>query len=117
PIPDASRGGTSGDCPRTWLALACANCPFRPWSSCRKCADASTGLFSEHGSSSSRPYRGGVARIPRCAFPDGSFHIGARGVAQMPIYRDDEDRLAFLRLLAVATARFEIGRASRRGTA
>jgi putative transposase len=48
-----------------------------------------------------------VARIPRCAYPDGTFHVGARGVAQMPIYRDDEDRLGFLRLLAVATARFD----------
>jgi hypothetical protein len=37
-----------------------------------------------------------VARIPRCAYPDGTFHVGARGVAQMPIYRDDEDRLGFL---------------------
>lgn len=26
-----------------------------------------------------------VARIPRCAFPDGLFHVGARGVAKMPI--------------------------------
>jgi putative transposase len=48
-----------------------------------------------------------MARIPRNALPDGSFHLGARGVAQMPIYRDDEDRLVFLRLLAVAAARFE----------
>jgi putative transposase len=48
-----------------------------------------------------------VARIPRCALPDGSFHVGARGVAQMPIYRDDGDRLAFLRLLVVAIARFD----------
>jgi len=48
-----------------------------------------------------------VARIPRCAFPDGLFHVGTRGVAQMPIYRDDEDRLVFLRLFLVAIARFD----------
>jgi len=48
-----------------------------------------------------------VARIPRSALPDGSFHVGTRGVGQMPIYRDDADRLVFLRLLALATARFE----------
>src|SRR5438105_4810791 len=47
-----------------------------------------------------------VARVPRCALHGGSFHIGARGVAQMPIYQDDEDRLVFLRLV-VAIARFD----------
>ena len=48
----------------------------------------------------------GVARIPRTAFPDGLFHVGARGVARMPIYLDDEDRRSFLRLLGLMTARF-----------
>jgi putative transposase len=48
-----------------------------------------------------------VARIPRCHFPDGSFHATARGVAKMPIYRDDDDRLVFLGLLATATEKFE----------
>ena len=47
-----------------------------------------------------------VARVPRCEFPDGSFHVGARGVARMPIYLDGEDRRAFLRLLGLMTARF-----------
>jgi putative transposase len=47
-----------------------------------------------------------MPRIPRAAFPDGTFHVGTRGVAQMPIYRDDDDRRAFLRLLAVAITRF-----------
>jgi putative transposase len=47
-----------------------------------------------------------MARVPRCEFPDGSFHIGARGVARMPIYLDDEDRRAFLRLLGLMPARF-----------
>jgi len=50
---------------------------------------------------------GTVARIPRCALPDGTFHVGSRGVAKMPIYQDDEDRLVFLRLLVVAIRRFD----------
>src|SRR5205823_4208476 len=54
-----------------------------------------------------RPSLSVVARVPRCALPDGSFHVGARGVAQMPIYLDDADRLVFLRLLVVAIARFD----------
>jgi putative transposase len=39
--------------------------------------------------------------------PDGLFHATARGVAKMPIYRDDDDRLVFLGLLATATEGFE----------
>jgi putative transposase len=39
--------------------------------------------------------------------PDGLFHATARGVAKMPIYRDEDDRLVFLGLLATATEEFE----------
>ena len=48
-----------------------------------------------------------MARIPRYLFPDGFFHATARGVAKMPIYRDDDDRLVFLGLLAIAAERFD----------
>lgn len=41
-----------------------------------------------------------VARQPRRAVLDGIYHVTARGVAQAVIYRDDEDHLLFLRLLA-----------------
>ena len=48
-----------------------------------------------------------MARIPRYLLPDGLFHATARGVAKMPIYRDDDDRLVFLGLLAIAAERFD----------
>jgi putative transposase len=48
-----------------------------------------------------------MARIPRYLFPDGLFHATARGVAKMPIYRDDDDRLVFLGLLAIAVEGFD----------
>jgi putative transposase len=48
-----------------------------------------------------------VARIPRYLFPDGLFHVATRGVARMTIYRDDDDRLAFLGLLSLAVEQFE----------
>jgi putative transposase len=50
---------------------------------------------------------GAMARIPRQYFPDGLFHATARGVAKMPIYRDDDDRLVFLGLLALAVDQFD----------
>jgi REP element-mobilizing transposase RayT len=48
-----------------------------------------------------------VARIPRYLFPDGLFHVTARGAGRIPIYRDDDDRLAFLGLLLLAIQRFD----------
>ncbi len=41
-----------------------------------------------------------MPRIPRFLFPDGLFHVGARGVAKMPIYHENNDRRNFLSLLA-----------------
>jgi REP element-mobilizing transposase RayT len=41
-----------------------------------------------------------MSRVPRSTLPDGFFHVSARGVASRgPIFRDDDDRLTFLRLL------------------
>ncbi|MDQ2969362.1 MAG: transposase [Actinomycetota bacterium] len=48
-----------------------------------------------------------MPRIPRCAFPDGLFHVAARGVAKMPIYHDASDRQRFLSLLALVVSHFE----------
>jgi REP element-mobilizing transposase RayT len=41
-----------------------------------------------------------VARLPRYVFPDGTYHVGTRGVEQRPIYLDDRDRRLFLQLFA-----------------
>ena len=43
-----------------------------------------------------------MPRIPRSEQPDGFFHVATRGVARTAIYRDDQDRRAFLSLLAQA---------------
>jgi REP element-mobilizing transposase RayT len=41
-----------------------------------------------------------MARLPRYALADGRyFHVFARGVDHLAIFRDDDDRLAFLGLL------------------
>ena len=46
-------------------------------------------------------YRRRMARIPRYALADGRcFHLFARGVDHLAIFRDREDRLEFLALLA-----------------
>jgi REP element-mobilizing transposase RayT len=47
-----------------------------------------------------------MARIPRCALPDGVYHITSRGVEKRLIYRDDDDRRFFLRVLASVFRRF-----------
>jgi REP element-mobilizing transposase RayT len=39
-------------------------------------------------------------RLPRYVFPDGTFHVGTRGVDGTPIYRCNDDRRLFLGLLA-----------------
>jgi hypothetical protein len=42
-----------------------------------------------------------MARIPRYVFPEYAiFHVTARGAGRIPIYRSDDDRRAFLGLLA-----------------
>ena len=47
-----------------------------------------------------------MARIPRNALADGRcFHLFARGVDHLTIFRDWEDRLAFLELLAQVVGR------------
>jgi putative transposase len=40
-----------------------------------------------------------MARLPRYVFPDGTFHVGTRGVDGTPVFRQDADRRFFLRLL------------------
>jgi putative transposase len=49
-------------------------------------------------------YRGGMARLLRSLLPDGIYHVSTRGVYRAWIFRDDEDRLMFMRLL-VSTAK------------
>ena len=46
-----------------------------------------------------------MARQPRNWQPDGVFHVTARGVGRIPIYRDDDDRRFFLALLALVVAK------------
>ena len=48
-----------------------------------------------------------MARQLRTELPDGVFHVTTRGVDRCHIYRDDADRLSFLRLLADCVNRFE----------
>jgi putative transposase len=48
-----------------------------------------------------------MARLPRCALPPhGIYHVTARGVDGCAIVLDDEDRLAFVRLLRDVSPRF-----------
>ncbi len=47
-----------------------------------------------------------VPRLPRNVLPsEGIYHVTARGVARMPISRDNEDRRLYLELLARAVRR------------
>ncbi len=46
-----------------------------------------------------------MARPPRIAPPDGTFHITARGNRRQAIFTDDRDRRRFLELLGVAVSR------------
>jgi putative transposase len=41
-----------------------------------------------------------MARQPRSLLPDGVYHVGTRGVDRCTVYVDDDDRRAFLALLA-----------------
>lgn len=47
-----------------------------------------------------------MSRPLRIEFPGALYHIVSRGHRQEPIYEDDADRRAFLRILAEATIRF-----------
>jgi REP element-mobilizing transposase RayT len=47
-----------------------------------------------------------MARLLRTDLPDGYFHVTTRGVDGCPIFRDDRDRLRFLRLLRETVARY-----------
>ena len=46
-----------------------------------------------------------MSRLPRYVFPNGTYHVGTRGVDGTPIFRVDDDRRAFLRLLAEVVQR------------
>jgi putative transposase len=52
-----------------------------------------------------RPYGVAVSRLPRYVFPDGTFHVGTRGVDGTAIFRRDDDRRFFLHLFADVVAR------------
>ena len=47
-----------------------------------------------------------MARPLRICIPGGVYHVIARGNERAPIYRDDADRFAFLRMLARVVDRF-----------
>ena len=48
-----------------------------------------------------------MARLPRYVLPpSGYYHVTTRGVDWTWIYRDDEDRRHFLRLLGIVVRRF-----------
>ena len=49
-----------------------------------------------------------MARPLRLEVQDGWHHVTARGNERRVIFRDDEDRLAFLDLLAACTERFGV---------
>jgi putative transposase len=46
-----------------------------------------------------------VGRLPRYVFPDGTYHVGTRGVAKTAIFLDDADRRFFLSLFADVVVR------------
>lgn len=48
-----------------------------------------------------------MPRRPRLQIPGGSFHVTARGVARQPLFRDDDDRRWFLKLLAEVVTRLD----------
>src|SRR5437870_6905448 len=48
-----------------------------------------------------------MARLRRSQLEDGFFHVTARGVDEMHIFRDDLDRIDFLHLIADASKRFK----------
>jgi len=41
-----------------------------------------------------------MSRLPRSVCPDGTYHVGTRGVDGTAIFRTDDDRRYFLRLFA-----------------
>ena len=47
-----------------------------------------------------------MARPLRLGFPGAARHIASRGNARQPIYLDDQERLAFLEVLAKAVERY-----------
>lgn len=48
-----------------------------------------------------------MARFPRSLLPDGTYHAMARGVARTAIFRDEDDRLLFLRLMLNIVERWD----------
>ena len=47
-----------------------------------------------------------MARPLRLGFPGAVYHITSRGNARQPIHLNDQDRLAFLEVLAKAVERY-----------
>jgi putative transposase len=69
----------------------------------RICADSSIG----EGSIGTAATVGHMARRPRNALPKaGIYHVTARGVARMPLFLDDDDRIDYLSLLSGVAARW-----------
>lgn len=48
-----------------------------------------------------------MPRPPRPQFPGAIYHVASRGIRKQPIFRDDEDRSYFLRLLEAVVRRFD----------
>jgi putative transposase len=51
----------------------------------------------------------GMGRFPRCELPDGFFHVTTNSVHEARVFRDDDDRRFFLRLMRRVPIRFSLG--------
>ena len=49
-----------------------------------------------------------MGRVARTSLPDGYFHIYTRSTPATPAFPADEDRRAFMKLLALCSQRFQI---------
>ncbi len=48
----------------------------------------------------------GMPRVLRSLLPDGIYHVTANAVAEGVLFRDDGDRVVYLRLLGAAARRY-----------
>ena len=74
-------------------------------------ADAAYVAFARLGSGlafrNEIPYAPPMSRPLRIEFPGAVYHVTSRGDRREPIYRDDEDRVAQLEVIALAMDRFD----------
>src|SRR6266540_3304611 len=48
-----------------------------------------------------------MGRVARTSLPDGYFHVYSRGVAGRPLFLDDDDRIAFAKLVSQCAQRHD----------